>query len=141
MNNRKESTASIFLLALGLAMVALGLLPQWRATPISSIGFGLLGAGLAPLVRMLRMRNPEYRKRREENLKLEALYQKDERKIMLREKAAYATYKMMYLVLCLVLIVFSFANAPVWMIFTIMLLIPLQYLISLVVYRNLEKKY
>lgn len=84
--------------------------------------------------------NPKKRLRNNDRLKNEKINLYDERKIMLRQKSGQITYNVMFVVLTVLNIVFTFIGVEKWIILTLWGVIVFQYFCGLVVFYHLSRK-
>ncbi|MBU3182933.1 DUF6442 family protein [Clostridium psychrophilum] len=104
------------------------------------IGCGFLGGAIVNFYKYIYILNPKNKLQYEEHLKTEQNNLKDERKIMLREKSGRITYIIMFVVLTILNIVFTFIGGDKWIIITLWVVIAFKYICGVAVFYYLAKK-
>jgi hypothetical protein len=132
----------------GLVCLAVALI--WEPK-ISSLLFGLAGAGMIPGVMMIwkygYWSSPKHREAYKARMREERILLHDERKIRLREKSGWLVYLLMLGIYCLLMLACALLIVlEVWMpfaLYTIWLLLALlvfQWVAGIVIFRQLEKR-
>ncbi|MBX4260387.1 hypothetical protein KTC96_22730 (plasmid) [Clostridium estertheticum] len=107
---------------------------------IFGMGCGFIGAAIVTLYKYVYRLNPKNKIIYEEHLKNEKINLTDERKIMLREKSGRITYIIMFVVLTILNIIFTFIGVDKWIINTLWGVIAFKYICGVVVFYYLSKK-
>ncbi len=133
MKKKKSSLEIIGLLALLIGVGAIVYkLASGISTNILPWSGGLIGVGISVLITERKLRDREYA--------IEAS-SKDERAVMLREKAGQITNIILFVSLSILTVVLIVANAETWIVITIWCLAALQLVLFHLLYRLLSKKY
>lgn len=138
----KESKPFIIDLAIGVVLIVIGLVVQidYYSSMIFAAGCGMTFASAVHLGRLVYWQNPkreaEYAARKQEaHINLV-----DERKQYLRMKAGHITYQIMTFALLALAFILALLRVEPWVIGMIFLLYVGQWLLGVLVYRNLQKK-
>jgi hypothetical protein len=126
----------------GITFILMGIFI--KTTPhgsiIFGIGCGFIGGSTVTFYKYFHELNPKNKLLYEEHLKNEKINLNDERKIMLRDKSGRITYAIMFVVLTILFIVFTFMGVERWIILTLGGVIAFQYICGVVVFYYLAKK-
>lgn len=126
----------------GITFILMGIFI--KTTPhgsiIFGIGCGFIGGAVVTFYKYVYMLNPKNKLHYEEHLKSEKINLNDERKIMLREKAGRITYAIMFVVLIILNIVFTFIGVEKWIILTLWGVIAFKYICGVAVFYYLAKR-
>jgi len=106
------------------------------------IGFasGLVLPGIIRIYKYIHWTKPQNALIYEEKMKEEQINLNDERKIMLREKSGRITYIIMFVVLTILNIVFTFIGVEKWIIITLWVVIAFKYICGVAVFYYLARK-
>jgi len=106
------------------------------------IGFssGLVLPGIIQIYKYVHWTKPQNAPIYEAKIKEEQNNLKDERKIMLREKSGRITYIIMFVVLTMLNIVFTFIGVDKWIIIALWVVIAFKYICGVAVFYYLAKK-
>ena len=105
-----------------------------------SMGFGLIAASVAQMIRITYWKNPKRQEAYEAKKQEAHINSVDERKQYLRMKAGHITYQIMTLLLLILSLILALIRVDLWVIAMIFLLFVVQWVIGIIVYRILEKK-
>ncbi|MBU3179263.1 hypothetical protein KPL47_23510 [Clostridium estertheticum] len=104
------------------------------------MGCGFIGVAIVNFYKYIYRLNPKNKIKYEEYLKNEQNNLNDERKIMLREKSGRITYIVMFIVLTILNIVFTFIGVEKWITITLWVVIAFKYICGVAVFYYLAKK-
>ena len=139
MKNRKpfllECLAGILLIAVSFFVKS-----DYYSTMVFSMGFGVIGASVAQIIRLTYWSNPKRRDAYEAKQREAHINIVDERKQYLRMKAGHITYQIMTVALLILALVLAIVRADVWMIVMVFLLFLGQWAVGVAVFRMLEKR-
>lgn len=113
---------------------------DYYSTMVFSMGFGLIAASVAQIIRITYWKNPKRQEAYEAKKQEAHINSVDERKQYLRMKAGHITYQIMTLLLLILSLILALIRVDVWVIAMIFLLFVVQWVIGIIVYRILEKK-
>ncbi|WZL74958.1 hypothetical protein QBE52_09815 [Clostridiaceae bacterium 35-E11] len=132
----------LLLFICGIAFILMGLFVEnlTHGSIIFATGCGFIGGNMANIYKYFYWRKPEKKLIYEERLKKEKINLYDERKIMLRQKSGQITYSIMFIVLTVLNIVFTFIGIEKWIILTLWGVIAFQYFCGLIVFHHLSRK-
>jgi hypothetical protein len=132
----------LLLFICGIAFILMGLFVEKLAhgSIIFATGCGFIGGSIANIYKYFYWRKPEKKLIYEERLKNKKINLYDERKIMLRQKSGQITYSIMFIVLTVLNIVFTFIGIEKWIILTLWGVLAFQYFCGLIVFHHLSKK-
>lgn len=140
----KEKTPFLIEILIGALLLVAGLLlkiDDYYATMLFACGVGLCTASGVQLARLVYWQNPkreaEYSQRRQD----QRINMQDERKQQLRALAGQQAYQIMFFVLLGVSFILAVLHVQTWVIALFMLLWLLHWLLGVLLYRRLEKKY
>lgn len=126
----------------GIAFILTGLFVEklTHGSIIFGTGCGIIGGAAAAVHKRFYWQRPENKRRYEERLKNQKINLNDERKIMLRQKSGQITYRIMFVVLIVLNMVFTFLGVEKWIILTLWGVIAFQYLCGVAVFYHLSRK-
>ena len=104
------------------------------------MGCGFISGAIVNFYKYIYMLNPKNKIQYEEHLKNEQNNLKDERKIMLREKSGRIAYIIMFVVLTILNIVFTFIGVEKWIIITLWGVITFKYICGVAIFYYLAKR-
>ncbi len=133
---KKNLVLASLLLILGISLITI--LPN--GSIIFGMGCGFIGGAIVNFYKYLYRLSPKNKIEYEEHLKKEKINLNDERKIMLREKSGRITYVIMFVVLIITNIVFTFIGVEKWIIYTLWGVIAFKYICGVAVFYYLAKK-
>ena len=133
---------NLLLFICGMIFVLMGLFIKTLAygSSIFAMGCGFIGASIGAIHKNFRWLKSENKPIYEKHLKNEKINLNDERKIMLRQKSGQITYAIMFVVLTILNIVFTFIGVEKWIIFTLWGVIAFKYICGVVIFYYLSKK-
>ena len=126
----------------GIVFILLGLSDKTltHGSLIIAMGCGSTVGAISTFYKYFHWLNPGDKLIYEEHLKNEIINLRDERKIMLREKAGRITYAIMFVVLIILNIVFTFIGVEKWIILTLWGVIAFKYICGVAVFYYLAKR-
>ena len=133
---KKNLILASLLFICGIAFITI--LPN--GSIIFGMGCGFIGGAIVNFYKYVYMLNPKNKIQYEEHLKNEKINLNDERKIMLREKSGRITYVIMFVVLIILNIVFTFIGIEKWIILTLWGVIAFKYICGVAVFYYLAKR-
>ncbi|MCB2307326.1 hypothetical protein LGL08_09885 [Clostridium estertheticum] len=133
---------NLLLFICGMTFVLMGLFIKelTYGSSVFAMGCAFIGASIGAFYKNFCWLKSENKPIYEEHLKNEKTNLNDERKIMLRQKSGQVTYNIMFVVLTILNIVFTFIGVEKWIIFTIWGVIVFKYICGVVIYYYLSKK-
>ncbi|MBU3186875.1 hypothetical protein [Clostridium estertheticum] len=133
---------NLLLFICGMTFVLIGLFIKelTYGSSVFAMGCAFIGAYIGAFYKNFRWLKSENKPIYEEHLKNEKINLNDERKIMLRQKSGQVTYNIMFVVLTILNIVFTFIGVDKWIIFTIWGVIAFKYICGVVIFYYLSKK-
>ena len=133
---------ALLLFICGIAFIIMGIFVETltNGSTIFGMGCGLVGGAIATFYKYFHGLNPKNKLLYEEHLKNEKINLNDERKIMLREKSGRITYAIMFVVLIILNIVFTFIGVEKWIILTLWGVIAFKYICGVAVFYYLAKR-
>lgn len=118
---------------------------RFAASDFSSVLFGFTGAGVASGIAMIYRyfywNRPDKRDEYSERLENERINMKDERKVMLRARSGQICYQVNLLILIVMVIISSVLMVDSYVIIMLSFLFIFQYILGLVVFKQISKKY
>ena len=139
--------SGLVMAAAGVCFLLLALFTEYTLEPLL---WGLFGgcfwAGIVSIVKYCYWSSPAHREEYVKRLETEHISLRDERKIMLRDKSGAVTYRLSLLVCALGAFAFSIASllGTPWARYvttTLAILLIVQYVLGIIVYRRLEKRF
>lgn len=139
---KKNGVVALLLFICGIALIIMGLFIETltHGSTIFGMGWGFIGGAVVTFYMYVYMLDPKNKLHYEEHLKSEKINLNDERKIMLREKSGRITYVIMFVVLTILNIVFTFIGVEKWIILTLWGVIAFKYICGVTVFYYLAKK-
>lgn len=139
---KKNGVVALLLFICGIALIIMGLSIETltHGSTIFGMGWGFIGGAVVTFYMYVYMLDPKNKSQYEEHLKKEKINLHDERKIMLREKSGRITYVIMFVVLIILNIVFTFIGVEKWIILTLWGVIAFKYICGVTVFYYLAKK-
>lgn len=139
---KKGKYTNIGLLLVGLLCVigAFFLKDDYYANMLRSAGIAWIVSGIIYLKRCLYYEKPEHQAEYEAREKEQRINLHDERKIMLRQKAAQTTYQIMFFLLLGLSLLLALLRVEWWMTAVIFLLFVFQWAAGVMVFRYYEKR-
>lgn len=133
---------------LGVISLIIALSTEFK---FESILWGLCGAGIGPggimICKYAYWSKPENEVRYNEKLKVEKIEMGDERKIMLRDKSGCLTYRIMIVIYCILIMIFSvlaifeyFIPFSKYTVIGLSILLIFQYICGTVIFNRLNKR-
>ena len=138
----KDRKSFIITMIIGIVLVAVGLLTKfdYYSNLIFAMGFGMRFSSVVHLFRFVYWQNPKRHSEYETKRQEAHIDKVDERKQYLRMKAGHITYQIMAFALLIISFVFALLRVSSWVIGMMFMLFILQWIVGIVVYRDLEKK-
>lgn len=138
----KDMKPFIVEIVFGIILIGVSLFVKndYYSTMVFSMGFGLIAASVAQIIRITYWKNPKRQEAYEAKKQEAHINSVDERKQYLRMKAGHITYQIMTLLLLILSLILALIRVDVWVIAMIFLLFVVQWVIGIIVYRTLEKK-
>lgn len=135
-------------LILGTVLFGLALFTQYRLESLLwGFGGACFGSGVVTTCKYLHWSKPENQSEYNEKLRIEKIEMEDERQIMIRDKSGCITYKIMLMLYCGLIVVFSILNAigyihPIsqYLVIAFVTLLIFQYICGIIVFKYLNKK-
>ncbi len=126
----------------GMALMGISFLmaDQYYANMVFSMGFGVMAAAIAQMLRAAYWKNPKRQKAYEAKKQEAYIDRVDERKQYLRMKSGHIAYQIMALLLLVLSFVLALAKVDWWIVGMTFLLFIFQWVVGLVAFRMLEKK-
>ena len=138
--------SGLAMLAAGAAFMLIAVFTEYALEPLLwGVCGGGLGGGIASLLHYWYWTRPAHQEEYAQMLETERISAQDERKIMLRDKSGAVTYRISLLLCALGAFAFSIASilGASWaryVTITLGILMVLQYVMGILVYRRLEKR-
>lgn len=138
----KNNKSLIFELAIGIAMIIIGLVLKndYYSTLVFAGGCGLGCGAFVRLIRSEYYKQPAHLDEYEKYIREEHVKVVDERQQFLRVKAGYNTYTFMLFVFLILDTVLAIIRVEAWIIAMVGLLFIVQWIIYTISYRFFEKK-
>ena len=138
----KEKKSYIITIIIGIVLVGAGLFTKfdYYSTLIFAMGCGLIFSEMVHLFRTVYWQNPKRHSEYETKMREAYIDKVDERKQYLRMKSGYITYQIMAFVILSISFVLALLRVSTWATGITFLLFIAQWVIGIVVYRDLEKK-
>ena len=139
--------SGLVMTAAGVCFLLLAALTEYALEPLLwGLCGGSLGGGLGSIFKYIDWSHPEHREEYAQRLERERISMGDERKIMLRDKSGAVTYRLSLLICAFGAFAFSIAAilGVSWarsVTMTLGILLITQYVLGLLVYRRLEKRF
>lgn len=139
---KKNVVVTSLLFICGIALIIIGLFTETltHGSTIFGMGNAFIGGAVVIFYKYVYRLNPKNKLGYEEYLKNKKINLYDERKIMLREKSGRITYAIMFVVLIILNIVFTFIGVEKWIIATLWGVIAFKYICGVAVFYYLAKK-
>ncbi len=111
-----------------------------HGSTIFATGISFMAGAVIAVAKRFYWQRPKNKPTYDKCLHDEKINLNDERKVMLRQKSGQISYIIMFYVLTIVNLIFTFAGVEKWIILTLWGVILFQYVCGLLVYKNLSAK-
>lgn len=140
MNNKKTFIISTLI---GIIFVLIALYTDfgYYSTLLFAIGYGIILNSILHIIRIMYWQNPKRRTEYEKKLQKEHINKVDERKQYLRMKSGYITYQIMTFALLILSFILALFQVNTWFITIVFLMVIFQWIVSIIVYYTLEKRF
>lgn len=139
----KKKLPFIIEIFVGIIFICIGsfaITEEYYSTLFFAVGFGLAFASFIQLFKICYYEMPINKVKYENKKKEDYINSVDERKIFLRMKSTSMVFQLMTFVLLFLAFIFSFLRVDAWIIAVIFGLFLLQILLSVTIYKYLEKR-
>ncbi len=138
----KDKKSYIITIIIGIVLVGAGLLTKfdYYSTLILAMGCGLIFSEMVHLFRTVYWQNPKRHSEYETKMREAYIDKVDERKQYLRMKSGYIAYQIMAFVILSISFILALLRVSIWATGITFLLFIAQWVIGIVVYRDLEKR-
>lgn len=113
----------------------------YYSTLLFASGYGIILNSILHIIRLMYWQNPKRRTAYEQKLQEEHINKVDERKQYLRMKSGYITYQIMTFALLILSFILALFQVNTWFITIVFLTAIFQWIVSIIVYYTLEKRF